>query len=425
MFWLAPPARFRIYTRAADYLHVLGDLAGGRARTGDDTARLEAALGRRCALPYALCVPQGRVGIYLAIRHLIRPGQRVVLSPYTIADVINMVICAGGVPVFADIDRPTTNVRADRIAELIDDKTGAVMVTHLHGIACDDIEAIAALCRARGIPLVEDAAQAFGARVGGKPVGTFGDAGVYSFGMYKNVTAFYGGAVVTPHASLHRAMQADLAAAPYMPAGMLAAKVLKGLATDVVTMPPVFRAAVYWIFRFAYLHDVRWINRFVTVELDTSRKRTLPPVYLRRLLPVQARMVLRHLDRVDDDAAIRIGHARAYHEGLRDLPDLILPPFREDGSCVYNYFPIQYADRSALVRWMMRHGCDVAVQHLKNCASLPDFLPERRDCPEAEQTAAATILLPNYPEYGAAAVRRNIAVIRRYFDAGASARGRA
>lgn len=375
-------------------------------------------------MPYATCVPQGRVGIYLAVKALIKPGQKIVLSPYTIADVINMVLAAGGVPVFADIDRGTTNIRADAIEPLIDNQTGAVMVTHLHGMACD-VQAIAALCKARNVPLIEDAAQAFGARIQGKMVGSFGDAGVFSFGMYKNVTAFYGGLVVTRSEAVHRAIQAELAGAPPMPLGMLGAKVAKAWLTDVSTMPLVFKSIVYWVFRFGYLHGLRAINKFVTVELDVSRKAAFPPRYLCRFLPVQARMVLRQLARIDQDSAVRIRYARLYHEGLSDLPGVITPPFRADGSHVYNYFPIQHRDREAIVRWAMQHRRDMAVQHLKNCASLPGFAPEYRNCPDAELTAAQVILLPNYPAYGEDSVRRNIQVIRSFFEEGTGRHGRA
>ena len=413
MFWVAPNARFRLYTRISDYGHFLWALLSGTSSTGDDVARLEREFETRWAVAHAVCVTQGRVGIYLAVKYLITPGQTVVMSPYTIADVVNMVICAGGVPVFADIDRPTTNVGADAIEPLLDGRVGAVLVTHLHGMACD-IEPIAALCRARGIPLIEDAAQAFGARVRGQAVGTFGDVGVFSFGMYKNVTAFYGGVLVTKHDALGQAIRAEIDRAPGMPMGMLGAKVVAALVTDVVTAPLLFKSLVYWIFRFGHLHDIRAINRFVTVELDTSRKRTLPETYLRQLSAVQARMVLRQLARVDVLAAERIHYAKMYHEGLSDIPGLITPPFREDGSHVYNYFPVQHVHRDVLVRWAMRHGRDMAVQHLKNCAGLPSFASEYRNCPNAEQTAAQVVLLPNYPGYGDASVRRNIDVIRQF-----------
>jgi len=424
MSGLAPMPRFRLYTRASDYAHFLRDLLAGRLTSGDDNERLEHAIASWCGVPYAVCVPQGRVGVYLAVKLSIKPGQKVILSPYTIADVISMVICAGGVPVFADIDRCTTNIGAEDVERLIDEGTGAVMVTHLHGMACD-VERIAAICKARNIPLIEDAAQSFGATVGGRVVGSFGEIGVFSFGMYKNVTAFYGGIVVTHNEAVYKAMKTDLQRVPYMPLGMLFAKVVKGLVTDLATTPALFKALVYWLFRFGYLHDVRAINRLVTVELDAARKSALPEIYLRRFLPVQARMVLRQLARVESDAAVRIRYARLYHEGLRDLPGLITPPFRDDGSHVYNYVPIQYHDRAALVRWVMQHRRDMAVQHLKNCASLPAFASEYRDCPNAELTAAQTILLPNYPEYGEEDVRRNIAVIRRFFESGPGQRGRA
>ena len=424
MFWLAPHTRFRLYTRGADYLSFLRDAATGRLTAGDDVATLERALEQFCRTPHAIGVPQARVAIYLAVKSLIRPGQNVVLSPYTIADVINMVICAGGVPVFADIDRSSTNVRADTIEALIDGNTGAVMVTHLHGISCD-IRAIADICRRRGVPLIEDAAQAFGARVDGQAVGTFGDAGIYSFGMYKSITGFYGGALVTPRQDVADAARAALADAPYLPMEKLVPKVTKALLTDVVTYPAVFRSFVYWVFRFGYLHDVRAINKHVMVELDTSRRSSLPAWYLTRLLPAQARMVLRQLGQVDADIAVRLRYSRIYHEGLRDLPGLLLPPFREDGSCVYNYFPVQYEDRAALVRWMMERRRDLAVQHLKNCSALDSFTPEYRPCPNAELTANQVILLPNYPAYGEASVHANVAAIRAFFAARGPAGGHA
>src|SRR4029077_9946535 len=118
-----------------------------------------------------------RVGIYLAIKHLIRKGQKVVLSPYTISDVVNMVLCAGGIPLFADIEEGgSCNIDADAVIDLleIEDNIGAVMVTHFYGLVCN-IAPILTACRAKGIPLIEDAAQAFGASLDGKPAGALAD----------------------------------------------------------------------------------------------------------------------------------------------------------------------------------------------------------------------------------------------------------
>ena len=93
------------------------------------------------------------------------------------------------------------------------------------------------------------------------------------------------------------------------------------------------------------------------------------------MTPLQARLVLRQLARVDELTRERIERARLYHEGLKDVPELLVAPLRTDFSHMYTYFPIQADDRNALLRHMMRSGRDVAGQHIKNCADFPAFRP--------------------------------------------------
>ncbi len=406
--------RFRTYSTCQTYRQILADTLLGRSAQGEDLTRFEEAVKAQTGSPFALCMPQARVGIFMAIRGLIKPGQKVVLSPYTIYDVVNMVICAGAVPVFADIDRATHNVNLSAVKELLDERTGAVLVTHMHGLALD-LRDLAETCRQKNIPLIEDAAQAFGARVNQQPVGTFGDVGIYSFGLYKNINAFYGGMVVTRRKELYERLRAELEALPLQKLWPLVRRVGYGLMTEFLTWPPFFRLLPFRVFRYAYLHDIESLNRRVREENNPQAKRVLPPRYLRRMRPVQARLALKALPRVEADAAVRLGFARLYRDGLSDVKELLLPPFREDGSHVYIQYPIQYADRKALVKHMMRMGCDVAVQHFRNCAEIDCFAEYRRECPNTHATANATIVLPTYPKYGREDVERNIRAIRTFF----------
>ena len=153
---MQPLPRFRIYSRPRDYALVARDVVSRHWNVGESCRELEQDIAHRFDAGHAVCVPKARVGIFLAIRALIQPGRKVVLSPYTISDVVNMVICAGGVPVFADLESDTCNIDASEIEKLIDADTGAVLITHLHGLSCN-VERIAAVCRDRGVPLVEDA----------------------------------------------------------------------------------------------------------------------------------------------------------------------------------------------------------------------------------------------------------------------------
>ncbi len=410
---MQPLPRFRIYSRPRDYWTIAREVAGRRWLRGDSCRELETAI-EQSGIDHAICVAKARVGIFLAVRAIVQPGQKVVLSPYTISDVINMVICAGGVPVFADLERKTCNIDPAEIERLVDSDTGAVLVTHLHGLACD-MERITAICRERGVPLIEDAAQAFGTRFAGQLVGSFGDAGIYSFGMYKNVNSFFGGMVVTPRGDLAGRLRTEVKGFPPQEIGYYLSKVMSGVASDVATWPPLFKSFTYPVFRYGFLHDVALLNQQVSVDVDPRMKRELPESYLRRLTPLQARLVLKQLAGVEEGVRARIRTAEHYHQSLRDVPELLLPPLRSDASHTYNYFPIQVPDRDALLRHMMRERRDVAAQHLKNCADLPCFEEFRRDCPRARETARSVVLLPTYPRYARDQRQRNVDAIRSFF----------
>ncbi len=116
-----PQPRYRVYTRLRSYSSVLKDVATGRSRSGGDVARLEADLCRAVGAKHAVAVSQARVAIYLTIRALVEQRKKIVMSPYTIYDVVNMVVSAGGIPVFADLSPGTCNISADEAKALIDD----------------------------------------------------------------------------------------------------------------------------------------------------------------------------------------------------------------------------------------------------------------------------------------------------------------
>jgi perosamine synthetase len=415
----APQPRSKLYTSAAAYRRGLGTLLGADMQERA-VAALERALEELHPGTRAVAVPMARVGIYLTLKHLVRPGQKVILSPYTIADVVNMVLCAGGVPIFADLEPGgSCNVDADAVTRLLETENdvGAVLVTHFYGLVCN-IEPILVACARKGIPVVEDAAQSFGARLSGKPAGTLGDAGVFSFGLLKNVTGFMGGAVVTGDAVLAQRIATELAGMPLIPAPMLLKKVAKGASFDIATFPPVFGTVVYWLFRYAYLRGASLFSNQLDTDSHPVSYSSLPPSYTCRMSGAPAEIIRSHLGRCSRDNEERIAKAQLYDAGLRDIPGLVLPPLRRDGSHIYLYYPIQYEKRDALARSLTRRLRDVQVSHHRNCAALDCFSAFARDCPNAERASRQVIYLPTYPGYREDQVRANIDAIRSYFREG-------
>jgi dTDP-4-amino-4,6-dideoxygalactose transaminase len=409
----SPHPRYRLYTSAASYGAPARQFLRGERDAGEAAALLEAEVCRRFDVPAALCVPLARTGLALGLQELIRPGQTVVMSPLTIVDVVNMVLLAGGVPRFADIHRNSCGMDPAVAEKLIDHRTGAVLITHLHGEAAE-AHAFRDICRRRRVPLIEDAAQAFGAAENGRRLGTIGDLGVYSFGFFKNVNAWRGGMLVSSDPDLVARIRRRMEDFRVLPGQRLLAVALIGLLTDVVTWPPLFSTVTHPLIRYSFTHGIETVNRRLDPEFGATRLKAMPADYLFRMTASQARLALAQLAFVDEDNRARIANAALYDRGLAGIGGLIRPEWKGDGSNIYTYYPIQCSCREDLLRRALHVRRDFAAQYLRNCADLPEFREFHQDCPNARSAARELVLLPTYPRYPAAEIQRNIDVIRSF-----------
>jgi len=152
---------------------------------------------------YAYAVNSGTTALELALRALVRAGElsfgdRVIVPSFTFSAVANAVVSAGLEPCFADIDPETWNLDIDRIQAT---KEKAIIVTHTFGNPAD-ISGAEGLATDHGLTLIEDCAEACGARCGDVPVGSFGDIATFSFNATKNMTTGEGGMVCTSSAPI-------------------------------------------------------------------------------------------------------------------------------------------------------------------------------------------------------------------------------
>lgn len=156
---------------------------------------------------FAVACASGTAAIHTAVAAIDpEPGEEIVTTPITDMGALSPILYQGAIPVFADVDPETANVTAATIDAACSDRTRAIVVTHLFGQPCD-MSAIDEVARRRGIPIIEDCAQAYLAESGGRRVGTFGAVGCFSLQQGKHVTTGEGGVVVTDDADLARCMR--------------------------------------------------------------------------------------------------------------------------------------------------------------------------------------------------------------------------
>ena len=159
-------------------------LASGRVNAlvhGDENRRFEAEFADYVGVPHALAVSNGTVSIELALRALgIGPGDEVIVPARSFFATTSAVVAVGARPAFADVEADTQNIDPASVERMIGPDTKAIVCVHLAGQPCD-MDRLCDLAETHGLALIEDCAQAHGATWRGRRVGSFGDAGSFSF----------------------------------------------------------------------------------------------------------------------------------------------------------------------------------------------------------------------------------------------------
>jgi dTDP-4-amino-4,6-dideoxygalactose transaminase len=164
---------------------------------GPEVEAFESELAERIGVAHAIGVSSGTDALLIAMMALgIGPGAEVITPTYSFFATAGCVSRLGAVPVFVDIDPVTFNVDVSAVERALSPRTRAIVAVHLFGLSAD-MDPLLAVARRAGVPVIEDAAQAIGARYGDRTTGTMGAAGCFSFFPSKNLGGFGDGGMVT------------------------------------------------------------------------------------------------------------------------------------------------------------------------------------------------------------------------------------
>lgn len=331
---------------------------------GDMVDRFEAEWATYCNVEHCVGVSSGTAALELSLRALgIGAGDHVIVPANTFIATAAAVVAAGAEPVFVDVDPTTQLVTADLIGDALTTRTAAVIVVHLYGCPAD-MDAIGRVAHKAGIAVIEDAAQAHGARWNGKKAGGLGDAGCFSFYPGKNLGAFGdAGAVVTNDA-------------------VLAARVRAMMNHGRPPGNP-------------HLHEVIGSND----RLDALQAAVLS-------------IKLRHLEGWN---AARARAVDLYRAGLRGLPiEMVAVPPHAASS--YHLMVVMCDDRYRLQSRLAAEGIATGIHYPIPCHRQPAFrAKEAAPLPAVERAAERVLSLPLFPHITRMQIDGIVEAIRHSF----------
>ena len=327
---------------------------------GPEGRALETELARLCGATHGVGVGSGTDALRLALTALgVGAGDEVITPAFSFVASATTIVMAGARPVFVDVDRETLTLDVAALERALTPRTKVVMPVHLYGHPAA-IDRITAIARARGVAVLEDAAQAVGATWQGRPIGGWGDAACLSFYPTKNLGAC-----------------GD--------AGML-------LTTR---------------------DDVAEHVRRLRHHGDSGRYHHVELGYCTRLDELQAALLRVKLRRLRQWEERRRAIAAEYLEALAHLP-LELPVERAGARHVYHLFTVRHPQRDALVAALSELGVGTAVHYPRAVPGQPLFGEDgAARWPEAWRAAREVVSLPCFPEMTEAEVAGVIDAVRR------------
>ncbi|MDE2300302.1 MAG: DegT/DnrJ/EryC1/StrS family aminotransferase [Burkholderiales bacterium] len=337
----------------------------GQYIMGPEVRELEDRLAAYTGAKHCVTVASGTEALLIALMALdLQPGDEVVTTPFTFAATAEMIVLLGGVPVFADIEPDTGNIDASKIEAKITERTRAVMPVSLYGQVAD-MDAINAIAARHGLPVIEDAAQSFGATYGlgsrGRKSCNLSTIGCTSFFPSKPLGCYGdGGALFTNDDALAQA-----------------AREIR-----------------------VHGQSARYTHTRVGVggRMDT----------------LQCAVVLAKLERFEWEVAQRLALGQRYRALLADVPGVELLAVRDDRDCVWAQYTVFVENRAALQAALQAQGIPTAVHYpkpLHHQGAYTRFAPAG-DCPHSIAAAARVMSLPMSADLTHAQQDRVVAALR-------------
>jgi len=337
-----PPAKPHI--GEAEIEAAVAVLRSGRVVQGPEVAAFEEEFAKVSGTAECVAVNSGTSALQLALLAMgIGPGDEVIVPSFSFAASANAVRLVGAEPVFADIEPGTFCVDPAHVEALIGPKTAAIMPVHLYGHPAD-MTRLTALAERRSLAILEDACQAHGAQVEGRPVGSFGAAGTFSFYPTKNMHALEGGMVSTDDPKLARTL-----------------RLLRNQGME-----------------------VRYQNEIVGANM--------------RMTDVSAAIGRVQLTRLGEWTEQRRANAARFDAAIKTVTVPPVPPVAAGARHIYHQYTVRVPEgRDAALEQLNAAGVGSAVYYPVPIHKLAPYAHIEAELPETDRAAAEVLSLPIHP----------------------------
>ena len=364
-------------------------------------------------------VYKARIGFFHILSYLIKNNlnkNKIILSSFTVFDMINMVLLSGFKPIFIDHYKNSPQINTNELKEKIKknkDEIGAVLLTH-YNVNNSELLEISNICKENKIILIEDCSISIGSKIKNDYVGKFGDYSIFSFGFYKFINVLSGGMIISKNKNFYDFVLEKEKNWKIVKFYNLYKLIIKSFIVKFLISKFIFNL-IFPIIKFSYKNDIKLITRFLINDPKPHKKNKFPNEYQFRLSNTQINDIIFQFKNLENQRISREYNYLLYSKNIKNEK---INFFHNQQNLInenaYLNFPIIVNDKKKFINYMLANNIDLNPQFYRSVDKL-SFLSEYSfDTQQIQSSVSKLITLPTYSGINKNYIHKIIDAINRY-----------
>ena len=362
---------------------------------------------------------KARIGLFHILSFLFKNNKtknKIILSSFTVFDMINMVLLSGFEPIFIDHYKNSSQINIDQLKEKINefnDEVGAVLLTH-YNVNNSELSEISNICKQNKIILIEDCAISIGSKFDNDYVGKFGDYSIFSFGFYKFINVLSGGMIFSKNKDFYNFVIDKEKNWEEIKIYNLYKLIIKSFFVRLISSKIIFKL-IFPIIKFAYKNDITLIKKLLTNDPKPHKKENFPSEYKFRLSQTQINDIIFQFKNLKYLRKLREINYRTYSEGIKN-EKIIFFHNKQNllNENAYLNFPIIVKDKNKFISYMLDSEIDISPQFYRSVNELSFLSKYSKTTKLIQDSVSNLVTLPTYSEINKYYIRKIIETINRY-----------
>lgn len=361
---------------------------------------------------------KGRIALYHIVKFIVKKNskKKILMSPLTIFDLVNIVKSAGGEPVFIDHKKNSFEMNLELIKKEIKNKNvGAILLTH-YALNSNQIALISKICKRNKIYFIQDCAISLFSKYKKNSIVNYSDFSFFSFGTFKFVSLLFGGAIIFKKNSVFmKFLKNSERYWPYQSLYDYFNQIIKSLIIKLASSKIIFTIITFPIFKFSEIYNFKFILKFSKNDPNPKKSFILPVHHKKKIFSYIVSLIPKLIDQAIIDTVTRENNYNFLLKKIKNRKIKIFKNFDFKHKHSYINFPIVVKnDRKKFINYLLKHNIDSSYYFYRNCSNIDIFKIFKYRCFFLDSFVSRLIYIPIHPRINKKKLLQVASIINKY-----------